>query len=229
MTDMQFPTMKLVQKTTKLGTDKTGVTTYKMNFYDETGALVQNKGVEAYVIEVINDKGIVIKYELYNGEILSNAQVLEYYDGGALLAEKYYLDGRREGPYKLFYPSGALWKEGRFHNDSLVRCKTYAENGKVLNDKIFVEMISVSVNNQEIFYKDGREIACWIKNPDGTIVKTGEIIDGLVRYYENNLLKEEHIYDEGKVVEIKTYNKKGQIVTSKKLADIKSFENKSSL
>ena len=140
---------------------------------------------------------------------------LEYYETGEIMLEKNYFNSQKNGPYKLYYPSGSVWKEGKFASDQMVRLKTFAENGKLLTDKIFAEIVSISTGDLEVFYKNGREIARWTHEKDGTIKKYGETIDGVVQYYVDNALKEEHIYDDGFLVTIKKYNKKGQVLTQR--------------
>ncbi|MEI7543106.1 MAG: hypothetical protein WCJ94_07645 [bacterium] len=201
---------KIVQKTSKLITDKEGNTTYKISYYSEDKVVKTNSGMEVYCIEVLNKKGTITRYEVF-GDI-PDGEVSEYYENGKLMVIKNYLNSQRNGEYKLYYPSGELWKEGRFSNDQIIRLKTYTKNGKLILDKIFAEIISISTGDAEVFYKNGREIARWVKGTDGKIKKTGETMDGIVKYYEDKILKEEHIYDAGNLVNIKTYNKTGQLI-----------------
>lgn len=205
--------LQITQKTSILGTDKEGNTTYKVSFFLGDQAIKSKTSMEVYAIEVLNKEGILIRYELY-GEI-PDGKVVEYYENGQIMVEKNYFNGQKNGPYKLYYPSGALWKEGRFASDQIVRLKTYAENGKLLSDKIYVEIVSVRTGYTEVFYKNGREIARWTHEKDGTVKKYGETIDGVVKYYVGKLLKEEHAYDEGYLVSIKKYNKKGQLLSER--------------
>ena len=60
--------LKMVQKTSILGTDKEGNTTYKMSFFMDDKPVKSNGGMEVYAIEVINKEGVLVRYELY-GEI----------------------------------------------------------------------------------------------------------------------------------------------------------------
>ncbi|HRU38893.1 MAG TPA: hypothetical protein P5511_03370 [Candidatus Goldiibacteriota bacterium] len=205
--------LKMVQKTSILGTDKEGNTTYKMSFFIDDKPVKSKGGMEVYAIEVINKDGVLIRYELF-GEI-PDGVVSEYYETGELMLEKSYFNSQKNGPYKLYYPSGAVWKEGKFASDQMVRLKTYAENGKLLTDKIFAEIVSIRTGETEVFYKNGREIARWIHEKDGVVKKYGETIDGVVQYFVDNTLKEEHIYDDGFVVAIKKYNKKGQVLSER--------------
>jgi len=203
----------ITQKTTILGTDKEGNTTYKLNFFIDDKQVKSKNGMETYAIEVINKDGNLIRYEMF-GE-LPDGIVVEYYENKEIMMEKQYVNGVKNGPYRLYYPSGALWKEGRFANDQLIRLKTYAENGELLSDKIFAEIVSIRTGNVEVFYKNGREIARWTHSPDGTIKKYGETIDGIVQYYVGKTLKEEHIYDQGILTTIKKYDKKGRVISEK--------------
>ncbi len=203
----------VVQKTTILGTDKEGNTTYKQSYFIDDKPVKSKNGIESYTIEVLNKDGNLIRYEMV-GE-LPDCIVVEYYENKEIMLEKQYVNGVKNGPYRLYYPSGALWKEGRFTNDQLIRLKTYAENGEVLSDKIFAEIVSIRTGNVEVFYKNGREIARWTHSPDGTIKKYGEVIDGIVQYYVGKILKEEHIYDEGILTSIKKYDKKGRVISEK--------------
>jgi antitoxin component YwqK of YwqJK toxin-antitoxin module len=211
--DKQKISLKMVQKTSILGTDKEGNTTYKMSFFMDDKPVKSGGGMEVYAIEVINKDGVLVRYELY-GEI-PDGMVLEYYETGEIMLEKHYFNSQKNGQYKLFYPSGAVWKDGKFASDQMVRLKTFAENGKLLADKIYAEIVSVSTGDLEVFYKNGREIARWTHEKDGIIKKYGETIDGVVQYYIDNALKEEHIYDDGFLVTIKKYNKKGQVLTQR--------------
>ena len=204
----------MVQKTSILGTDREGNTTYKLSFFIEDKQIKSKAGMETYAVEVINKDGVLTRYEMY-GEV-PDGKVVEYYENGEIMLEKNYVNGLRNGPYKLYYPSGELWKEGRFGSDQMIRLKTYAENGNLLSDKIFAEIVSIMSDNTEVFYKNGREIARWIHEKDGTIKKYGETIDGVVQYYVGKLLKEEHVYDEGFLASIKKYNKKGQVLSERK-------------
>lgn len=205
--------MKMIQKTSILGTDKEGNTTYKMSFFLDEKPVKSKGGMEVYAIEVINKEGTLVRYELY-GDI-PDGTVVELYETGEIMLEKNYFNSQKNGPYRLYYPSGAVWKEGKFASDQMVRLKTFAENGKLLTDKIYAEIVSVSTGDQEVFYKNGREIARWTHEKDGTIKKYGETIDGIVQYFVENTLKEEHIYDDGYLVTIKKYNKKGQVLTER--------------
>ncbi|MBP7791630.1 MAG: hypothetical protein KA120_01025 [Candidatus Goldbacteria bacterium] len=205
--------LQMVQKTSILGTDKEGNTTYKISFFLGDQAIKSKNGMEVYAIEVINKDGTLIRYELY-GDI-PDGKVVEYYENGQVMVEKNYFNGQKNGPYKLYYPSGALWKEGRFASDQIVRLKTYSENGKLLSDKIYAEIVSVRTGNTEVFYKNGREIARWTHEADGTVKKYGETIDGIVKYYVGKDLKEEHTYDEGFLVSIKKYDKKGRLLSER--------------
>jgi len=213
MAENEAPKAQMIQKTIILGTDHDGNTTYKINFYQDGRLLITKNNIETYAIEVVNKEGVLIRYEL-NGDV-PDGDVVEYYENGALMVEKKYIGGQKNGPYKLYYPSGNVWKEGRFRSDQMIRLKTYAENGKLLSDKIFAEIVSVKTGNIEVFYKMGREIARWTTNEDGTIIKEGETIDGIVKYYIGKDLKEEHIYDDGTLVTIRTYNKKGEVQSEK--------------
>jgi len=217
MAENERKQVQMIQKTLILGTDHQGNTTYKINFYQDGRLLAEKNNVETYAIEVVNKEGVLIRYEL-NGNV-PDGDVVEYYENGALMVEKKYLGGQKNGAYKLYYPSGNVWKEGRFRSDQMIRLKTYAENGILLSDKIFAEIVSIKTGNTEVFYKMGREIGKWTYNEDGTIIKEGEIIDGIVKYYVGKTLKEEHIYDEGTLVTIKTYNKKGEVVSEKSFID----------
>ncbi|MCE5299862.1 MAG: hypothetical protein LLG37_03185 [Spirochaetia bacterium] len=208
---------EMVQKTSILGTDKEGNTTYKLSFYIDDKAVKTKSGMEVYAIEVINKDGVLKRYELY-GEV-PDGDVKEYYENGQIMVEKSYYNSLKHGPYKLYYPSGSVWKEGKFGNDQMIRLKTYAENGKLLSDKIFAEIVSIMTGTTEVFYKNGREIARWVIDPDGTLKKYGETIEGVVKYYIGKVLKEEHIYDNGILLSIKKYNKKGQVVSEKKYVD----------
>jgi antitoxin component YwqK of YwqJK toxin-antitoxin module len=205
--------MKMVQKTSILGTDKEGNTTYKMGFFLDDAPVKSKGSMEVYAIEVINKDGVLIRYELY-GDI-PDGTVSEYYETGEIMLEKSYFNSQKNVPYKLYYPSGSVWKEGKFASDQMVRLKTFAENGKLLTDKYFAEMISIKTGNDEVFYKNGREVARWLHDKDGIIKKYGETIDGVVQYFVDNVLKEEHIYDEGFIITIKRYNKKGQVLTER--------------
>lgn len=205
--------LQITQKTSILGTDKEGNTTYKISFFLGDQAIKSKTSMEVYAIEVLNKDGILVRYELY-GDI-PDGKVVEYYENGQVMVEKNYFNGQKNGPYKLYYPSGALWKEGRFASDQIVRLKTYAENGKLLSDKIYAEIVSVRTGDTEVFYKNGREIARWTHEKDGTIKKYGETIDGVVKYYVGKILREEHTYDEGFLVSIKKYNKKGQVLSER--------------
>jgi antitoxin component YwqK of YwqJK toxin-antitoxin module len=202
--------LNMIQKTAILGTDKEGNTTYKLNFFIDDKAVKTKSGMEVYGIEVLNNAGVLKRYELF-GDI-PDGDVTEYYETGEKMVEKHYVNSLKNGPYRLYYPSGSVWKEGKFTNDSIIRLKTFAENGKLLTDKIFAELVSITTGETEVFYKTGREIARWIHGADGSIKKYGETIDGVVQYYVDKTLKEEHIYDEGYLVTIKTYNKKGQVL-----------------
>lgn len=202
--------MKMIQKTAILGTDKEGNTTYKLSFFSEDKAVKTKTGMEVYGIEVLNKDGVLKRYELF-GDI-PDGEVSEFYENGQVMVVKNYVNSQKNGAYILYYPSGSMWKEGRFGNDQMIRLKTYAENGKLLQDKIFAEIVSITTGEIEVFYKNGREIARWTRGADGTIKKYGETIDGVVKYYVDKDLKEEHIYDEGYLVIIKTYNKKGQVL-----------------
>jgi antitoxin component YwqK of YwqJK toxin-antitoxin module len=205
--------MKMIQKTSILGADKEGNTTYKMSFFIDDKPVKSKGGMEVYAIEVINKDGVLIRYELY-GDI-PDGTVVELYETGEAMLEKNYFNSQKNGSYKLFYPSGSVWKEGKFASDQMVRLKTFAENGKLLTDKIYAEIISVRTGDQEVFYKNGREIARWTHEKDGTVKKYGETIDGIVQFFVENTLKEEHIYEDGFMVTIKKYNKKGQVLTER--------------
>src|SRR6056297_591217 len=178
MADKKPGRIQMTQKTSILGTDKEGNTTYKMSFFIDEKPIKSKNGMEVYGIEVINKEGALVRFEMY-GEI-PDGTVLEYYENGEVMLEKNYHNSQKNGPYKLYYPSGALWKEGRFASDQIIRLKTYSENGKLLSDKIFAEIVSIKTGNTEVFYKNGREIARWTQNEDGTIKKYGETIDGIV-------------------------------------------------
>jgi antitoxin component YwqK of YwqJK toxin-antitoxin module len=204
---------KLVQKTAILGTDKEGNTTYKVSFFADDEPIKSKTGLETYAIEVLNKDGILKRYELY-GDI-PDGNVIEYYENGQMMVEKAYFNGQKNGAYKLYYPSGSIWKEGRFASDQIIRLKTFAENGNLLSDKIFAEIVSIKTGNIEVFYKNGKEIARWTTDPDGTVKKYGETIDGIVKYYVGKLLKEEHIYDAGEIVTIKKYNKEGKVISER--------------
>jgi len=205
--------VKMVQKTSILGTDKEGNTTYKMGFFLDDAPVKSKGSMEVYAIEVINKEGVLVRYELY-GDI-PDGTVSEFYETGELMLEKAYFNSQKNGPYKLYYPSGSVWKEGKFASDQMVRLKTYAENGKLLTDKFFAEIVSIKTGETEVFYKNGREVARWIHEKDGIIKKYGETIDGVVQYFVDNVLKEEHIYDEGFIITVKRYNKKGQVLTER--------------
>ncbi|MGD0565881.1 MAG: hypothetical protein ABSA34_00960 [Candidatus Goldiibacteriota bacterium] len=200
----------MTQKTSILGTDKEGNTTYKLSFFMEDKAVKTKSGMEVYAIEVLNKDGVLKRYELF-GDI-PDGDVYEYYETGQIMVEKHYVNSLKNGQYKLYYPSGSVWKDGKFTNDQMIRLKTFAENGKLLVDKIFSEMVSITTGETEVFYKSGREIARWLHAADGSIKKYGETIDGVVQYYLDKTLKEEHIYDDGYLITIKTYNKKGQVL-----------------
>ena len=214
MAKMKRIKIDMVQKTSILGTDREGNTTYKMSFYIDDKQIKSTNGMETYAVEVINKDGALTRFEMY-GDV-PDGKVVEYYENGEIMLEKNYVNGLRNGPYKLYYPSGALWKEGRFGSDQMIRLKTFSEGGNLLSDRVFSEIVSIMTENTEVFYKNGREIARWIHEKDGTIKKYGESIDGVVQYYIGKALKEEHLYDEGFLASIKKYNKKGQVLSERK-------------
>ncbi|HDT15584.1 MAG TPA: hypothetical protein ENN55_05175 [Firmicutes bacterium] len=206
--------LEIIQKTSILGTDREGNTTYKLSFYVDDKQIKSKNGMEVYAVEVLDKDGKLKRFEQY-GDVPDGC-VKELYTNGEVMMEKNYFNGQKNGPYKLYYPSGDLWKEGKFSNDQIIRLKTFSENGKLVSDKIFAEIVSIRTGENEVFYKQGREIARWVHSPDGTIKRYGETIDGLVKYYVGNTLKEEHTYDEGQIVSIKKYNKDGRVISERK-------------
>src|SRR5664279_3734760 len=104
--------MKMIQKTAILGTDKEGNTTYKLSFFSEDKSVKTKSGMEVYGIEVLNKDGVLKRYELY-GEI-PDGEVAENYENGQLMVVKNYVNSLKNGAYMLYYPSGSMWKEGRF-------------------------------------------------------------------------------------------------------------------
>jgi len=78
--------VKMVQKTSILGTDKEGNTTYKMGFFIDDAPVKSKGSMEVYAIEVINKDGVLIRYELY-GDI-PDGTVSEYYETGEIMLEK---------------------------------------------------------------------------------------------------------------------------------------------
>jgi len=206
--------IKMVQKTSILGKDKEGNTTYKLSFFSDDSQIKSKTGIEVYAIEVLDKDGRLIRYEMV-GDV-PDGTVSEFYENGELMMEKNYFNGLKNGPYKLYYPSGKIWKEGKFANDQMIRLKTFSEAGKLVSEKIFSEIVSIKTGETEVFYRQGREIARWLHGADGTIKKYGERIDGIVKYYVGKHLKEEHEYDDGYVTAIRKFTKEGKVLSEKK-------------
>jgi len=224
MAEQKKTNLEMVQKTSILGTDKEGNTTYKLSFYiDDVPIKSKTAGIEVYAIEVIKKEGTLVRYEMY-GDI-PDGRVVEYYETGEIMMEKNYFNGQKTGLYKLYYPSGNVWKEGKFAGDNIIRLKTFAENGKLISEKVYSEIVSIRTGETEVFYKLGREIARWVHGSDGMIKKYGETIDGVVKYYHDKRLKEEHMYDEGVITSIKKYTKEGKVLSEQKFGETDYYKN----
>jgi antitoxin component YwqK of YwqJK toxin-antitoxin module len=97
----QKSSLNMVQKTSILGTDKEGNTTYKLSFYiDDVPVKSKAGGLEVYAIEVLNKDGVLKRYEML-GDI-PDGTVTEYYENGETMMVKSYFNGQKTGMYKLF-------------------------------------------------------------------------------------------------------------------------------
>ena len=62
------------------------------------------------------------------------------------------------------------------------------------------ELTASMISNIQIFYRDGREIARWVYNDNGTIKKEGKKVTGIVRmYHPEGMLSSEMTYRNGEL------------------------------
>ena len=64
-------------------------------------------------------------------EVDTNEKV-SYHDNGKVASKYFLLDGKREGLYQEFYPSGKIQIERTYHADSILSQKITDINGKIL-------------------------------------------------------------------------------------------------
>ena len=81
---------------------------------------------------------------------------------------------------------------------------------------------------QNVFYKDGKEIARQTVNPDGTIEQTGEIPDGRVKFIDayNKSKGEEHYISGKKFGETKAFYSDGPVQSEEKYQNDKLIYSK---
>jgi hypothetical protein len=66
--------------------------------------------------------------------------VVQYYDNGAVKAERQFRDGKLDGPYKLYHENGKLKLEGEYRNDQMHGIfKKYSPEGKLLSEEVYVD------------------------------------------------------------------------------------------
>lgn len=67
-----------------------------------------------------------------------NGPFVLYYDDGTVKAERFYKDDQLEGPYKLYHPNGTLQLEGQYKDGKMQGTfKNYDESGKLKSEEIY--------------------------------------------------------------------------------------------
>ena len=160
----------------------------------------------------LNSKGKEIAKELYNedGSIMKatgkipDGIVKEYYEGGELLAEYNYKDGKLEGLSKGYYANGVFRGEWNYKGGKLDGViKAYDDKGNL---------------NYEITYKDDvlNGLGKYYRE-NGTVFYDWHFKDGQKegisrRYYEDGKIQIEETYKDGQVIGTKRYDRKGELV-----------------
>jgi antitoxin component YwqK of YwqJK toxin-antitoxin module len=117
-----------------------------------------------------------------------------YYPGGALLSEITYTNDRKEGPAKIYYENGTVAEEGYWkHNKWIGEYKSYHENGK----------IAVHWNYNEEGNRSGEQM---YYHKNGNVKIKGNWVNGeqngeVVEYYENGNVKSKKTYENGAILE----------------------------
>ena len=147
-----------------------------------------------------------------------------YYESGELLSEVNFKNGKEEGEYKVYYKSSALESIRNFKNglvEGLV--KTFYKNGFPMGEhqcknnllqgltKTYSEKGGLE---KELIYKDGKlhGLVKFYKN--GSLVQEANYQDDKLHginiiYYPNGVVEQRAQYDNGKLINAKTYNQNG--------------------
>lgn len=117
-----------------------------------------------------------------------------YYPGGALLSEITYTNDRKEGPAKIYYEDGTVAEEGFWkHNKWTGEYKSYHKNGKT----------AVHWNYNDEGNRSGKQV---YYHKNGQVKIEGSWVDGeqngeIVEYYENGNVKSKKTYENGSILE----------------------------
>ncbi|NPA67874.1 MAG: toxin-antitoxin system YwqK family antitoxin [Chlorobi bacterium] len=111
--------------------------------------------------------------------------------GEEKISEGNYVDGKKEGIWKSYYPGGTLKSEITYvHGKKYGRAKTYFENGNTAEEGVW--LIDKWVNKYKAYYQNGKLSYVWNYNDYGTR-------SGYQRYYyENGNIKIEGNWENGK-------------------------------
>lgn len=201
-------------------------------YYFYSGELSQKKHfrdneLEDTIYSYYRSGDLYEKYAVSGGK--KNGRIVGYYENGKLNYEYSFVIGFAQGPYKKYYPNGQLEDEFNLVNDQIEGLRTkYYPNGAKMSEvnykNDFIDGTSKSwfINGkleEEKNYKEGKQIgkfAEYYSNGNlsfgGELDETGKQNGTSISYDYDGVKYEEQDFKKGELIEIRSYNKKGEII-----------------
>ena len=163
------------------------------NFIDEDGL---RQGFWIIYGRMVDDKGYEPDQKVAEGIYVDNKREglwKKYFPNGNLRSEITYSSGEPQGPYRLYYESGTLEEASTWSNNhNKGKFKRYHPNGHIAQNFYFNERGKRN-GNQKYFYQNG-QLRMSVDISNGR--EDGE----LIRYYANGDVKEKMKFNEGEVL-----------------------------
>lgn len=194
-----------------VGTFEKGQKTNQWNYYYTSGLLKRNenynnKGKQNGLNTAYTQNGLLNLKINYANDAING--IYEVYDNGKLNQTYYYENDKQIGPYKTFYPDGALKTEGYFIDDSYnFEHYNYWQNGTVSRKNYYIEgdlSTSITYDNKgkeenTIDYKNKTGKYTTVYN-NGAIIQTAQMINGELNgkfivndKYDNPIMASEYV------------------------------------
>lgn len=139
--------------------------------FGSNGLFYNYNNNQLYTGTVIDTAGVVIKFEVVNGE--KNGAFKTYYLNGQIEKSGHILNNKNVGVWKYYFPNGQLESKGKFENN--------------LAEGKWISYYSNGSKNCEGNYKNGKQEDEWFYyNEEGKLInillfKDGKFIDYLFR------------------------------------------------
>lgn len=123
--------------------------------YSYTHYLTDERKTKIGESVVFNKHGKISALYFYNKEGKRHGKMQTWFDNGNKNTEGVYLNGKREGVWKIYHYNGELAGKGIVKNDSILKTTYYNEKGEKLDnvDKIIKEKKPVFKGGDKKYYK----------------------------------------------------------------------------